>query len=237
VFRKPRALDPVECRVLGALLEKEQATPEYYPMTLSALVAATNQKTNREPVMELTEDEVREALERLFKDVLVWREAGARALKWSHNLDRRWALTPATKAAITVLLLRGPQTPGEVRGRAERLHPFASVAEAEAALAELARGDEPLARELKRFPGQKESRWRHLADLAVSHTGAAVESPPEPVSDAPPSAPAEAARDSAAGVAARPVARSAGTALEARIEAIESRLAEIESALAGLLPR
>jgi len=225
MFRKPRALDPVECRVLGALLEKQQATPEYYPMTLSSLVAATNQKTNREPVMELDEAEVREALERLFKDVLVWREAGSRTLKWSHNLDRRWALTPATKAAVTLLLLRGPQTPGEIRGRSERLHPFDSIGGVEAALRELAAGDEPLARELKRFPGQKESRWRHLADLAGNHTGAVEETSPSPDAE---SAPAQSHP--------QPVLpSSAGQGLAARVERLERRLAELEAALG--LPR
>ena len=172
MFRKPRALDAVECRVLGALLEKEQNTPEYYPLTVPALVAAANQKTNREPVLDLSEPEVLAALDRLFKDVLVWRSPGARSVKWSHNLDRRWQLQPATKAAITLLLLRGDQTAGEIRGRAERLHPFAAIADAEAALHLLAEGDEPLAELIPRSPGQKESRWRHLADVAADHTGA-----------------------------------------------------------------
>lgn len=182
MFRRPRALDAVECRILGALLEKEQSTPEYYPMTLSALAAAANQKSNREPVLELSEQEVLAALDRMFKDVLVWRSPGARSVKWSHNLDRRWDLTPATKAAITLLLLRGDQTAGEIRGRSERLHPFASIGETEAALRVLAAGDEPLAEELPRAPGQKENRWRHLVDLAADHTGSepATRSPPPP---------------------------------------------------------
>jgi uncharacterized protein YceH (UPF0502 family) len=218
MFRKPRALDAVECRVLGALLEKQQATPEYYPMTLSSLVAATNQKTNREPVMELAEEEVREALERLFKDVLVWREAGARTLKWSHNLDRRWGLAPATKAAVTLLLLRGEQTPGEIRGRAERLHPFASVADAESALRELAAGDEPLARELPRFPGQKENRWRHLLGVAADHSSPAGAPPPLETPER------------------EPAASAPAPSLEARLAAVEERLARIEAALAELLP-
>lgn len=214
MFRKPRALDAVECRVLGALLEKQQATPEYYPMTLSALVAATNQKTNREPVMELDEAEVQSALDRLFKDVLVWREAGARATKWSHNLDKRWGLTPATKAAITLLLLRGEQTPGEIRGRSDRLHPFASIADAEAALQELAQDEEPLSRELPRFPGQKENRWRHLAGVAADHSADPAATPAsEPEPERPPAR--VASRDD----------------LLARLERLESRLRRLEEKL------
>lgn len=172
----PRSLDAVECRVLGALLEKEQATPEYYPMTIHALVAACNQKSNRDPVTDLAEREVEAALRRLFEDVLVWRSEGARTLKWSHNLDRRWGLSPATKAVMTLLLLRGAQTPGELRGRSDRLHPFATVAEVETALGELAtadpeQGEQALAAELPRAPGQKERRWIHLvgdADVAAA---------------------------------------------------------------------
>lgn len=213
MFRKPRALDAVECRVLGALLEKEQSTPEYYPMTVAALVAASNQKTNREPVMDLAEPEVLGALDRLFKDVLVWRSPGARSVKWSHNLDRRWALQPATKAAITLLLLRGDQTAGEIRGRAERLHAFASIADAEAALHLLAEGDEPLVELLPRSPGQKESRWRHLVDVAADHTGAA-------------------GVDRGGALRQAPLPATAAESLVERVNELERRVAEIERSLA-----
>lgn len=211
MFRKPRALDAVECRVLGALLEKEQATPESYPLTVVALVAAANQKTNREPVMELAEEEIQAALDRLFKDVLVWRAAGSRATKWSHNLERRWGLSAASKAAITLLLLRGDQTAGEIRGRADRLHPFAAIADAEAALRALAEGDEPLVEELPRAPGQKENRWRHLVGVAADH-----------------SAPPEAARVTQPMSPAAPLADRVA-ALERRIARLESELAELRS--------
>jgi hypothetical protein len=156
-------LDAAEIRVLGCLLEKHQTTPEYYPLTVNALVAACNQKSNREPVMDLTEGDVRGALDRLRADVLVWPVEGARAERWEHNLDRSWELDPAGKALITVLLLRGPQTPGELRGRCERMHHFGGLAEVEAALNRLAEGAEPLVAELPREPGQKERRWTHLA--------------------------------------------------------------------------
>jgi uncharacterized protein YceH (UPF0502 family) len=206
--RIPRRLEAVECRVLGALLEKEQATPEYYPMTLHALVAACNQKSNREPVLELSEAEVEAALRRLFEDVLVWRSEGARTLKWSHNLDRRWGLSAATRAVMTLLLLRGAQTAGELRGRSERLHAFATVAEVEAALADLAAGDpaagdQPLVAELARAPGQKEPRWRHLVGEATVPDGAAGAEP----------------------------APAPGGGFEARLARLERRLARVEREL------
>lgn len=157
-----RPLDPVEIRVLGSLLEKQLATPEYYPLTSNALVAACNQKSNREPVLELSEDEVRGALARLQELQLVWEIHGGRVHRYDHRLDGRWGLTPATKAVLTLLLLRGPQTPGELRGRSERLFAFGSVEAVEEELRYLSRGDEPLVRELPRRPGQKESRWTHL---------------------------------------------------------------------------
>jgi len=162
-MRLPKTLDSVEARVLGALLEKEQATPEYYPLTLNALVAACNQKSNRDPVMELDSSDVLDALNRLHEDVLVWQKSGGRADRWRHGLDRRWELDGPTKAIMTLLLLRGAQTPGELRGRSERLHRFSTTAEVEDALQRLAEEPEPLVVQLPRRPGQKESRWMHLA--------------------------------------------------------------------------
>jgi uncharacterized protein YceH (UPF0502 family) len=221
--RLPRRLDAVECRVLGALLEKEQTTPEYYPLTVNALVAACNQKTNREPVMELSEGEVTAALERLRKNVLVWSSEGARSDRWRHALDRRWRLTPATKAVVTLLLLRGPQTPGELRGRSERLRRFATPAEVETALAELASGREPLARELPRAPGQKENRWTHLAGEEAGAAGtsraAGATAAPGAASTSFPTTPG------AAPAAAGPAD------LAARLEALEARVAELERRL------
>lgn len=160
--RIPRKLDPVEIRVLGSLLEKEQTTPEAYPLTVNSVLLACNQKTNREPVLELTEEQVVEALERLRQEVLVWRTEGARSEKWQQSVVRRWGLDRAGKALMTLLLLRGPQTPGELRTRSERMHPFASVEEVEEALQRMAAMDEPLVLELPRRSGQKEARWTHL---------------------------------------------------------------------------
>lgn len=162
-----RALDDVEIRALGSLLEKQLATPEYYPLTLNALVAACNQKSNRDPVMELTEADVRGAVERLQELQLVWEIHGGRAFRYDHRLDGRWGLTQATKALLTLLLLRGPQTPGELRGRSERLCAFATVEAVEGELRYLSQGDESLVRELPRRPGQKESRWMHLVGSAI----------------------------------------------------------------------
>jgi uncharacterized protein YceH (UPF0502 family) len=177
--RLPRPLDAVEIRVLGALLEK-QATPEYYPLTLHALVAACNQKTNREPVTDLDEAAVLAALERLREHVLVWKTGGARAEKWEQNVDRRWSLDAAGKAVMTLLLLRGEQTPGELRGRSDRLHAFATPGEVEDALRTLAAGPEPLVAERGRRPGQKESRWTHLAGGLVADVEAPRHATPGP---------------------------------------------------------
>ncbi len=160
--RIPRLLDPVEIRVLGALLEKEQTTPEAYPLSLNALIAAANQKTNREPVMQLTEAEATAAVERLRQDVLVWRTEGARVERFKQSVDRRWDLDSASKALLTLLLLRGPQTSGQLAERSERMHRFASLAEAESLLESLASHEEPLISQLPRRPGQRELRWCHL---------------------------------------------------------------------------
>jgi len=170
-MRLVRQLDPVETRTLGALLEKQQATPEYYPLTLNALLAACNQKSNRDPVMELTEGELHAALERLRELVFVWKVAGvSRSEKWEHNLDARWELSGDTKALLTLLLLRGEQTPGELRTRSERLHAFGSLQEVEEALSRMAAEAEPLVFMLPRRPGQKETRWSHLVGSAPPGT-------------------------------------------------------------------
>ena len=178
--RKPRVLparelDAVELRVLGSLMEKQAATPEYYPLTLNALVAACNQKSNREPVMELSESDVQRALDRLQEERLVWKVMGGRAVRWDHNLDSTWQIDRASKAVLTLLFLRGPQTAGELRGRSDRLHPFESIAEVEETLQRMSSGDKPLVRELGRRPGQKESRWMHILGGAIAET-----SEPEP---------------------------------------------------------
>jgi uncharacterized protein YceH (UPF0502 family) len=213
--RIPRKLDPVEIRVLGALLEKEQTTPELYPLTVNALLAACNQKTNRDPVMRLSEGEVWDALERLRQDVLVWRSEGVRTERWKQSVSRRWGLDVPGKALMTLLLLRGPQTVGELRARTERMHAFGSLEEVEETLRRLAAMDEPLVAELPRRPGRKETRWTHL----VGERGAVEGEDGEEAAEA---AAAAAGADATAGGAApqRP-------ALSARIERLEEAVAQL----------
>jgi uncharacterized protein YceH (UPF0502 family) len=178
--RIPRQLDPVEIRVLGSLLEKEQTNPETIPMSVNAIILACNQRTNREPVMQLSEDQVVNALDRLRQDVLVWRTEGARTERWQQSVVRRWGLDRAGKALMTLLLLRGPQTPGELRTRSERMHSFASLEEVDEALRRLAAIDEPLVRDLPRRSGQKEIRWIHLVgELNPEPEPKEISEPPE----------------------------------------------------------
>jgi uncharacterized protein len=158
-------LSPVEARVLGSLVEKQIATPDYYPLSLNALVNACNQLTNREPVMSLDEPTVVRALDGLREKRLatLFSGAEARVAKYKHTLTDRLLLTPAEVALLCVLLLRGPQTVGELRTRAERLFAFDSLPEVEEALNALtARQPQPLAAKLARAPGAKESRYAHL---------------------------------------------------------------------------
>lgn len=185
-----RPLDAFEIRVLGALLEKQQTTPELYPLSINSLIAACNQKSNREPVTQLSETQVVEALDRLRQDALTWRTETARAERWQQNVDRRWHLTGARKALITLLLLRGPQTPGELKSRSERMFDFGGVQDVENTLQQMAEGDEDaLVRELPRRPGQRENRWIHLfanaeAQRDLDAAQAAFDYPPPPVDPA-----------------------------------------------------
>ncbi len=156
---RQRPLTNIEIRVLGCLLEKEQTTPDLYPLTINAVLAAANQKSNREPVLDLTETEVVNALDALRLEGLAWKSEGARSERWSHLVDRRWKLDKPTQAVMTLLLLRGPQTPGELRTRSERLHAFAAVEDVERLLNRLAAADEPLVVELPRQPGKREIRF------------------------------------------------------------------------------
>jgi hypothetical protein len=157
-------LNDIEVRILGCLIEKQHATPEYYPLTLNGLAAACNQTTNREPVMALGEAEIAAALEELRHKRLVWFVAGAgsRVTKYEQKLGEDLNLAVQELAALAVLMLRGAQTPGEVRARSARLYPFADLAEAEAALEALAAAEPPLAVKLPRQAGTKEFRYAHL---------------------------------------------------------------------------
>ncbi len=163
----PRPLDPVEIRVLGSLMEKQLTTPEYYPLTLNALLAACDQKSNREPVMDLGEADLARALDRLQDEKLVWKVLGGRAVRYDHNLDHVWHINRREKALLTLLMLRGAQTAGELRGRSDRLQSFESIAEVENLLRDMASQSEPLVVELSRRPGQKEQRWMHAIGGSV----------------------------------------------------------------------
>jgi uncharacterized protein len=156
-------LNDVEIRVLGCLAEKELATPEYYPLTLNALVNACNQKSNRDPVVQFDEMTVAAALESLRPVGLVTQSAeGGRAAKYCHNLDGKLKLDPAELAILVELLLRGPQTAGELRQRASRMTPLATLEEVEEVIDELLGREEPVLVKLPRQPGRKEPRIAQL---------------------------------------------------------------------------
>ena len=150
--------------MLGALIEKDITTPDYYPLSLNALVNACNQKSNREPVMELTDEAVQHALYSLQVKRLAGPASGAdsRVNKYEHRLQEVLNLNRGETAVLCVLLLRGPQTPGELRGRTERLHRFEHLDEVQATLQRLIEREAPLARVLPRQPGTKEARYVHL---------------------------------------------------------------------------
>jgi len=157
-------LTETEVRVLGSLIEKDITTPEYYPLSLNALVNACNQKTNRDPVMQLDEDVVRNALEGLEQQRMAGpaRGADSRVTKYEQQLQEVFNFTRPEIAVLCVLLLRGPQTPGELRGRAERMHRFETLDDVQSALQKLMQREPPLAKVLPRQPGTKESRYAHL---------------------------------------------------------------------------
>jgi uncharacterized protein YceH (UPF0502 family) len=157
-------LTPVEARVLGSLVEKEITTPEYYPLSLNALANACNQKNNREPVTNLDEDQIRQALHGLEDDGLagVARGSESRVSKYEHRVQEVFNFTRGEVAVVCVLLLRGPQTPGELRGRTERMHRFEELSDVQATLQRLMQRDPPLVKVLPRQPGTKEARYAHL---------------------------------------------------------------------------
>jgi uncharacterized protein len=179
-------LTDTEVRVLGSLIEKDITTPEYYPLSLNALVNACNQKTNRDPVMQLDEDTVRDALEGLQQQRMAGpaRGADSRVTKYEQSLQEVFNFTRPEIAVLCVLLLRGPQTPGELRGRAERMHHFEALDDVQSALQKLMQREPPLAKVLPRQPGTKESRYAHLfaGDVVEAevppHVSAAVERNP-----------------------------------------------------------
>jgi uncharacterized protein len=170
-------MNSIEVRVVGSLVEKQMATPEYYPLTMNALVNACNQLTGREPVVDYDERTVARALESLREKQLVWQvsAAGARVPKYEHRLSEKFNLAEQQTAVLGVLMLRGPQTVGEIKGRTGRMYEFAELSEVEMTLESLIAAEPPLVVKLPRQPGTKESRYAHLLAGEVH-----VEEPPPP---------------------------------------------------------
>jgi uncharacterized protein len=211
-------LNPVEQRVLGCLIEKRWTTPEQYPLSLNALRLACNQSTNRDPVTHYDENVVRDAAQRLSKYGLARLASGhnSRATKYRHLAEDGLGLDRQQLAVLSVLLLRGPQTPGELKARSERMAPLPTLADVERVLAEL--GQRGYAARLERRPGQKEDRYAQLlGGSAAADEASDVPAPqPAPVAVAPPPAPDV-------------------PGLEARVTALETELAALREQLADLL--
>jgi uncharacterized protein len=202
-------LTEIEARVLGALIEKDITTPDYYPLSLNALVNACNQKNNREPVMTLDESGVRGALSSLQEKRLAGPAGGAdsRVTKYEHRLQEVFNFDRRETALVCVLLLRGPQTPGELRGRSERMYRFETLDDVQSGLQKLTDRQPPLVRVLPRQPGTKESRYMHLlsGDVAADYVAPVVSQP-----------------------------RSSGDHLEAKIQTLETELSSLRGDIADL---
>ena len=217
-----RDLSPVEVRVLGCLIEKQRTTPDQYPLSRNAVRLACNQATNRDPVVDYDEAAVRAALERLGRNGLVRFAStrGSRTAKYRHIAGEGLGVDDGELALLSLLMLRGHQTPGELRGRSERLHRFASVGEVDEALQRLI--DRGLVVRFARRPGQKEDRFGHLLSEQRDDGG-------DELVPAPP--PAEVVHAEAAAAAAAPDTPG----LEARVSALEAELRELRSKLGDLL--
>lgn len=157
-----RDLTPLEARVLAVLVEKESTVPDSYPLSANALTAGCNQKTARDPVMDVSEAEVLATIEELKSLSLVNTVSGSRVVRYEHNFARGLGVPGAAQALLTQLMLRGPQTAAELRQNTERLHRFADVSSVEGFLEELAEREQPMAIKLPKAPGAREARWAHL---------------------------------------------------------------------------
>ena len=215
-------LDFLQARILGVLVEKRLTVPDTYPLTLNALVAGCNQKTSRDPVIETTESEVRDALDGLRRMALVIESSGGRAMRYAENVKRVYAVPSESVSLLATLVLRGPQTAAELRLHSERLQRFSDLSAVEGFLDELAaRSPRPLVRLLPRRPGARESRWTHLLTPQ-----AAVEK------DAPG---AEPAPDLAFGAKPQADEQGARSPLEDRVEALERQVAALADRLDALM--
>jgi hypothetical protein len=215
-------LSAVEARVLGSLMEKEVTTPEYYPLSLNATVNACNQKSSRDPVMELDERDVRGALFSLEEMGLVRTVADARVSKYENRTRDGLNLRRDEYAVVCLLLLRGPQTAAELRARAERMYAFDDVAAVVATLERLAGRDEPMTVLLARQPGAREVRWMHLLGGAVESGVVAGASEKQVLSTSSGQVPRDARDDNSRGLVARV------EALEEVVRGLEERLRRLE---------
>jgi uncharacterized protein len=218
----PNPPDAPELRVLGALIEKRRTTPDAYPLSVNSLRLACNQATNRDPVVEYDEHTVLDALERLGRRgwTRLASGAGSRARKYRHLFDEALGLADDELSMLAVLMLRGPQTPGELKQRTDRLQPFADLAAVEDALERLI--DRELVARLPRRPGQKEQRYVQLLDGGDDAAPAAAEAgSPAPVGV------------TGGRLAERP-AEASSTALEERVDSLESQIAELSAELRAL---
>ena len=213
-------LTDVEVRVLGSLIEKDVTTPDYYPLSLNALVNACNQKNNRDPVTSLDEGAVRDALGTLQEKRLAGPASGAdsRVTTYEHRMQEAFNFTRGETAILCVLLLRGAQTPGELRGRTERMHHFEDLTEVQSTLQRLMQRDPPLVRVLPRQPGTKEARYKHLlaGDTENASIPASVAPAPSPAVDA----------DAATGI-------DRITLLENLVSDLRNEVAELKQQFAG----
>jgi uncharacterized protein YceH (UPF0502 family) len=220
-------LSLADTRVLGVLVEKQHTVPDTYPLSLNALVAGCNQKTSREPVLELTEAQVQASLDGLRHASLVVESSGGRVMRHAHNLERALGVPVPAVALLAALMLRGPQTVAELRANTERMHRFADASAVEGYLQELAtRAPVPLVAELPRAPGAREARWTHL-----------LSGVPEAANGR-----GDASARTGAGIVARQAASADDTAAEAtgagdlaaRVEALERDLAALQADVAAL---
>ena len=228
--------DAAEIRVLGCLVEKQRTTPDVYPLTLNALRLACNQSTNRDPVVDYDEAEIRGALDRLvhrkWATLASW--SNRRSMKYRHKLDEALGLDSKEISLLCVLMLRGAQTPGELKSRTERLHPFAGVPEVQATLERLI--ERRLAERMERRPGQREERYLQLVggleegELAAAAPAAA----PLPATAAPPAVPQPTATPEPPRASGDGGPAQADGALTRRVERLERELAELRSQLAAL---
>ena len=209
-------LSDIEARVLGALIEKELTTPEYYPLSLNALVNACNQKSNRDPVMTLGDEAVDDALRSLDKQGLAGRADAMhnRATKFGHRLQEAFNFDRRETAVLAELLLRGPQTPGELRSRAARMHPFEDLAQVQSTLQRLMQREPAIVKVLPRQPGTKEARYAQLL------SGDAA-------------APGEAQATAPAAVATRPADADRVARLENEVASLRQELADVKQQLAA----